>query len=323
MLDKTLIFPSKDQKGCRDGFGETLVELGESNPSVVALTADLSDSTRVLAFSQKYPQRFFDVGVAEQNMMGLAAGLALGGKIPFLASYAVFSPGRNWDQLRVSVCYSNTNVKIIGAHAGISVGADGATHQALEDLAITRVLPNLIVMTPCDYEETKKMVKATATWLGPVYIRFGREKTPAFTTPETPFEIGKANLLRPGTDITIFVCGPLVYSALQVAEDLKDISCEVINIHTLKPLDVASVMLSARKTNAVVTVEEHQIIGGLHSAISECLAQNYPVPIEPVGMPNAFGESGTPEELLERYGMSVSAIKSAVQKVLKRKQVRH
>lgn len=312
-----------DLKGCRDGFGETLVQLGEENPNIVALTADLAESTRVLDFSQKFPDRFFDVGVAEQNMMGLAAGLALGGKIPFIASYAVFSPGRSWDQFRVSVCYSNTNVKVIGAHAGISVGADGATHQALEDLAITRVLPNLVVMTPCDYEETKKMVRAAAAWPGPVYIRFGREKTPAFTTVETLFTIGKANLLRSGTDVTIFACGPLVHTALQAAEDLKDISCEVINIHTLKPLDAAAVMLSARKTNAVVTVEEHQIIGGLHGAIAECLAQNYPVPIEPVGMPNMFGESGTPEELLEKYGMSVSSIKSAVEKVLKRKQVRH
>lgn len=319
-MNEKLIFPSTEEKGCRDGFGDALVELGAENPVVIALTADLSESTRVEPFAKKFPERFIEVGVAEQNMMGLAAGLALAGKIPFLASYAVFSPGRSWDQFRVSVCYSNTNVKVIGAHAGISVGADGATHQALEDLAMTRVLPNLVIISPCDYQETFKAVKAAATRPGPVYIRFGREKTPTFTTTDTPFEIGKANLLQSGTDVTVFATGPLVYQALVAADELKDISCEIINIHTLKPLDVAAVMLSARKTNAVVTVEEHQIIGGLHGAISECLAQNYPVPIEPVGMPNLFGESGTPEELLEKYGMSVAAIKSAVQKVLSRKK---
>lgn len=305
-----------EMKGCRDGFGDALVELGAQNSQVVALTADLMESTRVEKFAKKFPERFVECGVAEQNMMGVAAGLALSGKIPFVASYATFSPGRNWDQFRVSVCYSNTNVKVIGAHAGISVGPDGATHQALEDLAMTRVLPNLVVVSPCDYWETFKAVKAAAAWPGPVYIRFGREKTPVFTTPETPFEIGKANILQEGSDVTIFAIGPLVYKCLEASEGLD---VEVINVHTLKPLDVGTVMSSARKTGAVVTVEEHQITGGLFGAVAECLGQNFPVPIEPVGMPNSFGESGKPEELLEKYGMGVKDIKEAVKRVLVRK----
>ena len=292
------------------------MELGAENSDVVALCADLVESTRVEKFAKAYPERFVEVGVAEQNMMGLAAGMALAGKIPFVVSYATFSPGRNWDQMRVSVCYSNTNVKVIGAHAGISVGADGATHQALEDLAIAGVLPNLIVVSPCDYFETFKAVKAAAGWPGPVYIRFGREKTPVFTTAETPFEIGKATVLRPGNKVTIFGTGPLLYKCLEIADE---IDAEVINVSTLKPLDVATVMLSARKTGAVVTVEEHQIIGGLYGAIAECLGQNFPTPIEAVGMPNMFGESGKPEELIEKYGMGVGAIKEAVRKVLARK----
>lgn len=335
-LNSILTFSSKENKGCRDGFGDALLELGAENSDVVALCADLTESTRVEKFAKKYPERFIEVGVAEQNMMGLAAGMALSGKIPFIASYATFSPGRNWDQLRVSVAYSNTNVKIIGAHAGISVGADGATHQALEDMAIVRVLPNIVVISPCDYWETFKAVKAAANWLGPVYIRFGREKTPVFTTKEMPFEMGKAQVLNEGSDVTIFGTGPLLYKCLQVAEELNNpintnnpitqsarglISCEVVNVSTLKPLDAASVMISAKKTGAVVTVEEHQIIGGLHGAIAECLAQNYPVPIEAVGMPNQFGESGKPEELLEKYGMGSNSIKEAVKKVFKRKTV--
>lgn len=316
-------FPSLETKGPRDGFGDALVELGEQNPNVVALTADLKESTRVEKFAQKFPERFIECGVAEQNMMGIAAGLALCGKIPFVASYATFSPGRNWDQFRVSVCYSNLNVKVMGAHAGISVGPDGATHQALEDLAMTRVLPNLVVISPADYEETKKAVIAAASWPGPVYVRFGREKTPAFTTADTPFAIAEANILRSGSDVTIFATGPLVYKALEAADALtnpKTFSCEVVNISSLKPLAVATIVSSARKTGCAVTVEEHQITGGLHGAIAECLAQNYPVPIEPVGMPNMFGESGKPEELLEKYGMSTAAIKEAVVKAVARKK---
>jgi len=317
LMDKNIIFPSSEMKGCRDGFGDALIELGKDNPNIVVLTADLSESTRAEGFAKKFPERFIECGVAEQNMMGVAAGLALSGKIPFVASYATFSPGRNWDQFRVSVCYSNTNVKVVGAHAGISVGPDGATHEALEDLAMTRVLPNLVVISPCDYLETFKAVKAAAVWPGPVYIRFGREKTPVFTTSDSPFEIGKANILRQGNGVTIIGTGPLLYKCLEVAEELD---AEVINVHTLKTLDVGTIMSSARKTGAVVTVEEHQIIGGLHGAIAECLGQHFPVPIEAVGMGNVFGESGKPEELLEKYGMGKDAIKKAVEKVLVRKR---
>lgn len=316
-MNQYINFPSQETKGCRDGYGDALVELGK-NPAVVVLTADLSESTRAEGFAKKYPERFVECGVAEQNMMGVAAGLALSGKIPFVASYAVFSPGRSWDQFRVSVCYSNTNVKVTGAHAGISVGADGATHQALEDLAMVRVLPNLVVVSPADYEETRKAVLAAAAWPGPVYVRFGREKTLAFTKKETPFEIGKANVLREGSAVTIIGTGPLVYKCLEAAEELGD--AEVINVHTLKPLDVGTIISSARKTGAVVTVEEHQIIGGLHGAIAECLGQNFPAPVEPVGMSNVFGESGKPDDLLEKYGMGTRDIKAAVQKVLARKR---
>lgn len=309
---------STEMRGCRDGFGDALLELGAENKDVVALCADLTESTRVEKFATAYPDRFVEVGVAEQNMMGLAAGMSLEGKVPFIASYATFSPGRNWDQFRVSVAYSNTNVKIMGAHAGISVGADGATHQALEDLAIVRVLPNVVVISPSDYFETFKAVKAAALWPGPVYIRFGREKTPVFTTAETPFEIGKATVLRPGRKVTIFGTGPLLYKCLEVGADFD---AEVVNVSTLKPLDISTIVASVRKTGAAVCVEEHQIVGGLFGAISECLVQNAPVPVEAVGMPNCFGESGKPEELLDKYGMGTESIKDAIKKVLNRKNV--
>lgn len=318
-----LVFPSTEEKGCNDGFGEAFAQLGETYPNVLGLSADVMTSTRAHHFGKKFPERFINFGVAEQNMVGVAAGLALSGKTPFVFAYGAFSPGRNWDQVRVSVCYSNTNVKIISSHVGLSAGPDGGTHQALEDLAITRVLPNLTVLTPCDYEQAKKMVKAVADWVGPVYLRYGRNKTPVFTTAQTPLEIGKALMLRDGSSVSIFATGPLTHKALEAAEELggkEGIDCEVINIHTLKPLDIATVMVSARKTGAVVTVEEHQIIGGLHGAIAECLAQNYPVPIEAVGMNNAFGESGKPEELLEKYGMSVASIAQAVKRAIARKQ---
>ena len=305
----------------RNGYGEALVELGEKNPDVVVLTADLAESTRALAFGEKYPDRFFEVGVAEQNMMGIAAGLAISGKIPFVSSYAVFSPGRSWDQLRVSVCYSLANVKIAGAHTGVSVGPDGATHQALEDIAITRVLPNLVVIAPCDSIETKKCTIAAAHHKGPVYFRFAREKTPVMTTEDSPFEIGKANVLREGGDITIIACGPLVYEALLAAQDLskENIEAEVINSHTIKPLDIKTIVESAKKTGCAVTVEEHQIHGGLGSAVAEALAQKHPVPIEIIGMPDTFGESGSPKELLEKYGLTSAHIVKACKKSLKRR----
>lgn len=317
-----IIFPASQKKHPRDGLGDALLELGRDNPDIVVLTADLAESTRVFDFSRQFPGRFFDVGVAEQNLIGLAAGLALGGKIPFVTSYAVFSPGRNWDQLRVSVCYSHANVKIIGSHAGITVGPDGATHQALEDLAITRVLPNLAVLAPADYEETKKAVRAAAVYPGPVYLRLSREATPAFTLSETPFNIGKANLLREGGDVTLIACGDMVYPALEVAEQLssQNISCEVINLHTLKPIDPEVIVASAKKTGAVVTLEDHQITGGLYGAVAEVLSQNFPVPIQPVGIHDLFGESGKTEELIKKYGLSAESIKETIKKVLTRKE---
>ncbi len=306
----------------RNGYGEGLMELGEKDKRVVVLTADLAESTRVLEFSKKWPERFIECGVAEQNMMGVAAGLAAAGKIPWVSSYAVFSPGRSWDQARVAVAYSNLPVKIAGAHAGVSVGPDGATHQALEDIAIMRVLPQMTVVVPCDSIETKKATLAGTVWAGPFYLRLAREKTPVVTTTETPFEIGKAEVFQEyGNDVAIVACGPLVYQSLIAAKELKDEGVEVIviNNHTIKPMDKKTIIEAAQKCGAVVTVEEHQVMGGMGSAVAEVLAQNFPVPMEFVGMPDSFGESGQPEELLEKYGMSVTKIKEAVRKVVTRK----
>lgn len=317
------IFDLKAEKiPTRYGYGQALLELGEVNPDVFVLTGDLAESTRVLEFSKKFPERFIECGVAEQNMMGVAAGLAHAGKIPFISSYAVFVPGRNWDQLRVSVCYSKANVKIAGAHAGISVGPDGATHQALEDLAITRVLPGLVVLAPCDYEETRKCTLAVANFQGPCYMRFTREKTPIITTNETPFEIGKSYICVQGADVTIAACGPLLYEALVAARELsvQGINAEVINCHTLKPFDQDTLLKSIKKTKCCVTVEEHQIAGGLFGIVSETLCKNLPVPIEPIGMPDSFGESGQPDELLEKYKMKSSHIIKAAQRVIARKK---
>lgn len=311
-----------EQKPTRDGFGEALLRLGEQDERIVVLTGDLKESTRVQAFADKFPDRFVECGVAEQNMMGVAAGLALAGKIPFAASYATFSPGRNWDQFRVSVCYSKANVKVVGAHTGVSVGPDGATHQALEDIAITRVLPNLTVIQPLDALEAFKAVVAMSHVDGPVYIRLTREKSPVITTQDSPFEIGKANILRDGTDVAIIGCGPILYNAIKAAIELEkqNISVLIINNHTIKPIDKNTILWAAKLTKAVVTVEEHQIDGGLGSAVAEVLARNYPVPMEMVGMPNTFGESGTPEELFEKYGMGVQSIIKSIKKVIARKQ---
>ena len=305
----------------RNGYGAGLMELGNSVPSVVVLTADLAESTRVQDFQKAFPERFFEMGVAEQNMMGVAAGLALSGKIPFVSSYAVFSPGRNWDQLRVSVCYSQANVKIAGSHVGLSVGADGATHQALEDIGMTRSLPNLVVLCPADAHEAKKATIAAARHTGPVYLRFSREATPVFLADSAPFEIGKAHVLRNGSDVTLIGCGPLLYRALLAAEELaKDhITAEVINASTIKPLDEKTILRSVNKTRAVVTIEEHQVMGGLGSAVAETLVQNLPTAMEMVGMPNHFGESGKAEELWQKYGMTVGHIIQAAKKVLERK----
>jgi transketolase len=311
-------------KATREGYGEALLELGDSNQEIVVLTADLADSTKVLDFAKKFPERFVECGVAEQNMAGIAAGLAAAGKIPFISSYAVFSPGRNWDQIRVSICYSNLPVKIVGCHAGLSVGPDGATHQALEDLAMMRVLPNLTIVVPCDAMEAKQATQAIVGIPGPCYLRLTREKTPVVTDRDQRFEIGKANtLINYGHDVAIVACGPLVYQALVVAHELNNegIKTMVINNHTIKPLDKTTLLRAARDCKAVVTVEEHQIAGGMGSAISELLSANYPVPMEFVGMSDSFGESGQPEELLAKYGMSVAKIKQAVKKVISRKVV--
>ena len=314
---------SKDinQVPIRNGYGEGLVFLGKENPNVIALCCDLVESTKTADFAKMFPDRYVEVGVAEQNMAGLAAGMAHEGKIPFCTSYATFSPGRNWDQIRVSVCYSGNNVKIIGSHAGISVGPDGATHQAMEDIAITRVLPRMVVLVPSDAIEAKKMTIAAGRIHAPVYIRLAREKTPQFTTEETPFEIGKAYVYREGKDCTIAAAGPQVYYALQAADKLSQekIECEVINIGCVKPLDVATLVKSVKKTKCIVTAEEHQTTGGVGSAVAEALVTTYPVPQEFVGMPDHFGESGEPNELIAKWGMDAQAIIKAVKKVIKRK----
>ena len=327
-------------KATRDGYGEGMVLAGREDKNVVALCADLTDSTRVITFKKEFPDRFIEVGVAEQNMASIAAGMAVSGKVPFISTYAVFCPGRNWDQVRVNICYNNANVKLTGAHSGVSVGPDGATHQALEDIAITRCLPNMIVLAPCDALETRKATYAAAKIYGPVYLRFAREKTANFTTEETPFEIGKAEILwdssfgcaisnldvaRPNMpQVAIIACGPLVYKSLIAAKELEEegIHTIIINNHTIKPMDEKTVIEAAKKCGAVVTVEDHQIMGGMGSAVAEVLSKNYPVPQEFIGMPNSFGESGEPEELLEKYGMGVSHIKEAVKKVIKRKRSR-
>jgi len=305
----------------RNGYGEGLVEAGKRDKNVVVLCADLTESTRSLGFKEKFPERFFELGVAEQNMMGVAAGLAKEGKIPFVSSYAVFSPGRNWDQLRVSVCYNDVPVKVAGAHTGISVGPDGATHQALEDIALTRVLPNLTVIAPCDYLETKKATLAAAKTKKPVYIRFARHKTPVITTKRSPFKIGKAEIFKPGRDVTVCASGPLVYDALVIAKKLEKekISVEIINNHTIKPLDKKTILASVKKTGCVVTLEEHQINAGAGSAVLECLAENFPVPAQRVGMPDSFGESGAPRDLLVKYGLCCDNVEKAIRKVIKRK----
>lgn len=305
----------------RDGYGEGLIELGKINKDVVVLCADISDSTRSGWFRDAFPDRFIETGIAEQNMMGVAAGLALSGKIPFVSTYAVFCPGVNWSQLRVCVCQNDANVKLTGAHAGVSVGPDGMSHQALEDIAITLCLPGLVVLAPCDAIETKKATLAAAKYKGPVYLRFAREKTSVFTTENTSFAIGKAEIFRIGKDVTIIACGPLVYNSLVAAEKLSNrgIDVGVINNHTIKPIDEKTIIRAAKETRAVVTVEEHQVMGGMGSAVAEVLAKNCPVPIEMVGIQDRWGESGESDELIEHFGLGVNGIVEAVKKVITRK----
>ncbi len=320
-LNPKLFDKDVEQIPTRFGFGDGLVIAGTNDSNVVALCADLTISTKVQPFKEKFPDRFIEAGIAEQNMMGIAAGLALSGKVPFIADYSVFCPGRNWDQVRVSVCYSKANVKLTGAHSGISVGPDGATHQGLEDIATTRCLPNLVVMAPCDSIETKKATIMAAKYKGPVYLRFTREKTPVITTEKTPFKIGKSEVYRQGDDVAIIACGPLLYEALLAAKELEKskIEASVVNCHTIKPLD-KNIINIAKRCKAIVTVEEHQIIGGLGGSVAELLSKNYPVPIEFIGMPDCFGESGQPDELLKRYHMKSYDIIKAAKKAIARKR---
>lgn len=318
-LIKDILKP--ELKSTRDGYGEGLVLAGEQNKNVVVLCADLAESTRSQMFQKKFPERFIEMGVAEQNMASVAAGMALAGKIPFISSYAVFSPGRNNEQIRTSIAYNNANVKIAGAHAGVSVGPDGASHQALEDIALMRVIPGMTVIVPCDAMETQKATLSAAQIIGPVYLRFTREKTPVFTTADTPFKIGRAEILKEGKDAVIFGCGSLLYDALRAALELEKerVSVAVINVHTIKPLDRDMILKYAYQTKAVITVEEHQIFGGLGGAVAELLAQELPTPLEFIGIQDSFGESGSPQELLKKFGLDIVSIKKAVKKVLGRK----
>ena len=307
----------------RNGYGEGLVAAGEKDENVVVLCADLTESTRSHLFQDKFPERFIEVGVAEQALATIASGMANYGKIPFISSFAVFSPGRNWEQIRTTICLNDVPVKIAGSHAGITVGPDGATHQMLEDIALMRVLPNMIVIAPADAIETKKAVIEAAKNEKPTYIRFSREATPVFTTEKSPFKIGRTEVFWETKDpqVAIIACGHLVYEALLAAKELEKSKIEtlVVNSHTIKPLDEQAIIRAAKITGAVITVEEHQVTGGLGGAVSEVLARNFPVPIGFVGMPDSFGESGQPNELLAKYKMKSKYIISAVKRIIKRK----
>ena len=305
----------------RSGFGQGLLEAGKRNQNVVALCADLTESVKMGAFKEAFPERFFQIGISEANMVGVASGLALSGKVPFIGSFAAFSTGRVYDQIRQSVAYSNTNVKIAGSHAGITLGEDGATHQILEDIGLMKMLPNMVVINPCDYNQTVQATIAAAEYIGPVYIRFGRPKVPIFISEDTPFQIGKALMLNEGKDVTILATGHLVWEAIQAGEMLaeKGIDAEIINIHTIKPLDKEAILKSVAKTGCVVTCEEHQYNGGLGDSVAQLLAQNNPKPIEYVGIDDKFGESGKPEDLMVKYGLKSQNILKAVEKVIKRK----
>ena len=310
-----------DIKDTRSGFGEGLTELGKNNLNVVALCADLTGSLKMNDFKNNHPERFFQIGVAEANMMGIAAGLTIGGKIPFTGTFANFSTGRVYDQIRQSIAYSEKNVKICASHSGLTLGEDGATHQILEDIGLMKMLPGMTVINPCDFNQTKAATLAIAKHIGPTYLRFGRPKVPNFTPKDQVFEIGKAVLLNEGTDVTIICTGHLVWKALEACKELEvlGINAEVLNIHTIKPLDSQAILNSIYKTKCVVTAEEHQISGGLGESISQLLALNHPTPMEFVAVNDSFGESGKPEELMEKYGLGTQNIIDAVKKVLKRK----
>ena len=308
----------------RNGFGEGLIEAGRRNRNVLGICADLSESTRFEGFKKAHPEQYIKIGVSEQMLVAMAGGLASVGKIPWIASYAMFNPGRSWEQVRTIMALNETNVKIAGAHAGVSVGPDGATHQAIEDIAIMRVIPHMIVVVPCDSVQTKKATLALSAMWGPTYLRFGREKSPVITTDDTPFEVGKAQTFRDGGDVAIVACGILVYNALLAADKLAredGIECRVVNNHTVKPMDEAAVIDAAGSCGSVVTVEEHQKHAGMGSRVAEILAQRRPTPIEFVGVEDTFGQSGDPVELIEFYGMGVDAIVAAARRAYERKNL--
>ena len=314
-------FEILDNKDTRSGFGAGLLEIGKQDPRVVAMCADLTGSLVMNLFKDEFPDRFFQAGIMEANMMGVAAGMALGGKIPFTGTFANFSTGRVYDQIRQSIAYSNANVKICASHAGLTLGEDGATHQILEDIGLMKMLPGMVVINPCDYNQTKAATIAIANYFGPVYLRFGRPKWPVFISEDTPFVIGKALMLSEGTDVSIFATGHLVWKAIEAGHQLaqKGISAEIINIHTIKPLDVEAVIASAKKTGCVVTAEEHQMNGGLGDSIAQLLARTLPTPLEMVAVNDSFGESGTPDQLLVKYGLDSYDITAAAERAISRK----
>ncbi|ATL47066.1 transketolase [Chitinophaga caeni] len=311
-----------NEKETRAGFGEGILEAARQNPEVVALTADLLGSMKLQAFIKEFPERFIQCGIAEANMIGVAAGLTIGGKIPYTTTFANFSTGRVYDQIRQSVAYSGKNVKICASHAGLTLGEDGATHQILEDIGLMKMLPGMTVIVPCDFNQTKAATIAIANHEGPVYLRFGRPKWPNFTAEDQKFEIGKAQILNEGTDITLFACGHLVWKAVEAGKILeeKGYSVELINIHTIKPLDEEAVLRSIQKTGCAVTAEEHNVLGGLGDSIAQVAARHFPIPIEYVGTNDTFGESGKPEELLKKYGLDTPNIVEAAEKALARKK---
>lgn len=317
------VFEAKEKAATRDGFGQGSVEAGKADPNVVVLSADLTESTRADWFQREFPERFIEIGVAEQNLATVASGMATYGKIPFITSYATFSPGRNWEQIRTTACINNVPVKVCGMHAGLITGADGATHQALEDLALMRALPNMIVLSPCDAEEGRKATVAAAKTGTPVYLRFAREKTPMMTTGDTPFEIGKAIVFwrSANPQVALVGTGPVLHNALLAARalDAEGIGSVVVDIHTLKPLDEATISAVAKECGALVTIEEHQIHGGLSGAVSECLARTNPAPVEFIGVQDRFGQSGKPAELWEEYGLTVPHILDAAKRAIARK----
>ena len=325
-LNPKLFDADVEQAPIRKGFGEGLVEAGEQDHRVVALCADLTESTTILAFAKKFPERYVEMGIGEQSMASVASGLAAMGKIPFFSSYAMFSPGRNWEQIRTTIAYNHVNAKIIGSHAGISVGPDGGTHQAIEDMGLMRMVPRMVVIAPCDAIEAKKATIAAAKWEGPVYIRLARDATAIVTTPETPFAIGKAEIFfapseGKATQVGIIATGSLVYNAIMAAKQLEGegIAAKVLNLPTIKPLDEEAVLALAKEAGAIVTVEEHQRAGGMGSAVAEFLARTQPTPQEFIGVDDKFGQSGTPAELVEHYGMGISAIKEASRRAVGRK----